>query len=192
MKRTLLLAILALVAAMQVRADENYTARSGRVEFVVGSNVPFVKVSGASTALRGGGEVTVADDVALVRSLHFEIEPTSFKTGIQLRDQHLYEKVFRAADGSMPKIVLRGEVFRAKLNPQTSRWEGDFQAQLTLRGITRPVLFHATGAKVGDGASVNASGTVSTADFGVPQISNAGVTVKDQVKVTVTDLLLRR
>lgn len=114
----------------------------------------------------------------------------TFKTGIKLRDQHLYEKVFRASDGSMPKIVLRAERFQAKLNPQTSKWEGDLQAELTMRGVTRPVSFHASGEKQADRAIVSAEGLVKTSAFGVKPISYSGATVNDEVRVTVSDLLL--
>lgn len=167
-----------------------YAAKSGKVEFSVGSNIPLVKVSGSSTAVRGSGEATVNDDTATVRNLQFEVDPSTFKTGIGLRDQHLQEKVFKTADGSMPTIVLRAERFQAKLNAQTSKWEGSLQGQLTLRGVTKPVTFQATGERNGDGAIVDASGTIRTSAFGVKEISYSGATVDDEVKVTVTDLKL--
>ncbi len=173
-----------------VRAEPAYTAKAGRVSFNVASNLFFLKVSGTSTAISGGGQPTVEDDSAVIRNLHFEVDPMTFKTGISLRDQHLYEKVFRASDGSIPKIVLRAETLRAKLNPQTSKWEGNLQAELTLRGVTRPVSFHVSGEKKADRAIVSAEGVVKTSAFGVKPISYSGATVNDEVRVTVSDLLL--
>jgi polyisoprenoid-binding protein YceI len=178
------------VSAAGLRAQAEYTARSGKIAFKVGSNIPLVSVTGASSALSGGGEATVTDDTATIRNLHFEVDPLTFKTGIQLRDEHLYEKVFTAADGSKPKIVLRADRFLAKLNPKTSRWEGTLQAQLTMRGVTRPVSFHATAEKKGEGARVTADGVVKTSDFGVKPIGYSGATVHDDVAVTVSNLAL--
>ena len=180
----------AVLSLGEVHAEPSYTAKSGSISFSVASNIFFLKVSGASTAVTGGGQATVADDTAVIRNLHFEVDPMTFKTGIKLRDQHLYEKVFRASDGSMPKIVLRAERFQAKLNPQTSKWEGDLQAELTMRGVTRPVSFHTSGEKKADRAIVSAEGIVKTSAFGVKPISYSGATVNDEVRVTVSDLLL--
>ena len=181
-------ALIAVCTCIAAVVSGPYAAKSGKVEFSVGSNIPLVKVAGSSTSLRGSGEATVDEATATVRNLQFEVDPATFKTGIGLRDQHLQEKVFKAADGSMPKVVLKAERFQAKLNPQTSKWEGTLQGQLTLRGVTKPVTFQASGEKNGDGAIVDASGTVKTSAFGVKQISYSGATVNDEVKVTVTDL----
>jgi hypothetical protein len=53
----------------------------------------------------------VAGDVATIRNLRFEVDPKTFKTGIGLRDQHMYEQVFIAADGSIPAIAVRADRF---------------------------------------------------------------------------------
>ena len=172
----------------ELQADPGYTARSGRIAFAVGTNIPFLKVSGSSSAVKGGGEATVAGNTATIRNLRFEVDPKTFKTGMELRDRHMYEKVFTAADGSIPRLVLRAGQFQAHYNPKTSKWEGSLQAQLTLRGVTKPVLFRASGEKKGAGGIINAAGTVKTSDFGVNKISYTGATVNDDVVVTVSDL----
>lgn len=175
-----------------VLADGVYRVKSGRIAFSVGSNVPLLKVTGASSALTGGGEGIVNGNTVTIRDLHIEVDPTTFKTGIDLRDQHLYEKVFRAVDGSMPRIALSADRFEAKLDPTTSKWEGNLKSQLTMRGITRQVSFRALGEKKGDTTLVNATGIVNTSLFGVKRIDGVGVTVREEVKVTVSDLLLAR
>ena len=190
---TLLLAIafaLVSLTPLELHANPGYSAKSGKIEFNVGSNLPLVKVSGSSSALNGGGEASVAEDTAIIRNLRFEVDPATFKTGIKLRDQHLYEKVFTAPDGSMPKIVLQAESFQAKLDPETSKWEGNLRAQLTIRGVTRPVSFRATAEKKGEGAVVTAEATVKTSEFGVKPISYSGATVEDEVAVTVRNLVI--
>ena len=181
---------IALLAAREVGAEPSYTAKSGRISFNVGSNVFFIEVSGVSSAIKGGGEATVEGDMAVIRNLHFEVDPMTFETGNNLRDQHMREKVFQASDGSLPKIVLRAEKFQAKLNPQTSKWEGELRAELTMRGVTRPVAFHASVEKKADDAIVGAEGIVKTSAFGVKPISKAGTVVNDEVRVTVSNLLL--
>ena len=138
--------------------------------------------------MRGGGHATVAGDTATIRSLRFELDPKTFKTGIKLRDKHLCEKVFTASDGSIPPLVLQAAVFTATLDSQTSKWKGQLRAQVTMRGVTKPVAFSATIDKKGTGAVVNAKGTIKTSDFGVKTISYAGATVNDDVQVSVNGL----
>lgn len=176
---------------VELDAQTAYVARSGKISFNVGTNVPFIEVAGTSNAISGGGEATVEGSTATVRHLHFEVEPATLKTGNALRDRHMNERVFTAADGSLPSVLLKAEIFRAKAEPQRDQWGAELQAQLTLRGVTRPVLFHVTGERRGDGAIVRAEGVVRTSEFGVKPISNTGVTVKDEVHVMISDLLLQ-
>jgi polyisoprenoid-binding protein YceI len=174
--------------ASELRADPGYTAKSGKISFSVGSNVPFLKVSGSSSDLKGGGQATPNGDTVIVRNLQFEVDPKTFKTGIELRDQHLYEKVFTASNGSIPRIVLRADRFEAMPNGKPSTWEGSLKAQLTIRGVTKPVSFRATLEKKAEGALVTAEGTINTSAFGVKEITYSGATVDDEVTVTVSNL----
>jgi polyisoprenoid-binding protein YceI len=174
----------------ELRGDPGYTAKSGKIEFTVGSNLPMVTVKGSSSAVTGGGEATVHENSATIRNLHFEVDPKTFKTGLSLRDSHMCEKVFATSSGVMPKIVLKAGSFEAKMNPQTQKWEGAFRAQVTMRGVTRPVSFRATAEKKGDSALVRAEGTVRISEFGVETISYSGAAVDDEVAVVVKDLLV--
>ncbi|HEV3408777.1 MAG TPA: YceI family protein [Chthoniobacterales bacterium] len=191
MRRVLSLVIATVCLSLgKVEANPGYHAKSGKVTFTVGSNLPLVKVSGSSTAVSGGGEATVNGETAVIEDLHFEVDPSTFKTGIKLRDEHLYEKVFTAGDGSMPKLVLRAERFQARLDPASGKWEGEVRGQLTIRGVTRPVVFQAVGEKNGETAVVTATAVVNTSDFGVEPIAYSGARVNDEVKVTVSNLVL--
>jgi polyisoprenoid-binding protein YceI len=172
----------------ELRADPGYKAKSGKISFTVGSNVAFLKVSGSSSAIRGGGEAAIAGEVATIRNLRFEVDPKTLKTGISLRDQHMYENVFTAANGSVPPIVLRADRFEARRNPKTSKWEGSFVGQLSFRGVTKPVRFHASAEQKNPGGIVSAEGMVKTSDFGVKPITYSGATVSDEVTVTVNNL----
>jgi polyisoprenoid-binding protein YceI len=179
--------ILCLLAS-ELRADSGYNAKSGKISFTVGSNVPFLKVSGSSSALKGGGAATAEGDAVIIRNLEFEVDPKTFKTGIELRDQHLCEKVFTASDGSVPRIILKAEHFEAAPNGKASTWEGSLKGQLTMRGVTKPVSFHASLEKKGNGAVVTAQGTIKTSSFGVKKIVYSGATVEDEVTVNVSNL----
>src|SRR5688500_5359378 len=97
--RTLYFATHVCVAALlhwagtgELRADSSYKAKAGKISFSVESNITFLKVAGSSSAIKGGGAATVEGKNVTVRDLHFEVDPKTFKTGISLRDQHLYEK----------------------------------------------------------------------------------------------------
>ncbi len=178
----------AVAVAVAAPGPGRYTAKSGQIAFNVGSNVPFLSVSGSSSAFTGGGQGEVTGDVATVRDLRFEVVPTTFKTGMKVRDEHLYDKVFKTGDGSIPAVVLRADRFEARLNPKTSKWEGTLNAQLTLHGVTKPVSFRASLEKKGSGALVSAEGSVKTSDFGVPKISYSGATINNNVTISVSRL----
>jgi polyisoprenoid-binding protein YceI len=185
---SVMLATLLLISIGQLRADPGYKVGGGKVSFAVGSNVPFVKVFGSSSAVNGSGEGTVAGNVAQVRSAHFEVDPKTLKTGISLRDQHMYEHVFTGANGSITPVVLRTGAFQAKRNPASGKWEADFQAQLTLRGVTRPVRFHGSAEQKGSRIMISAEGVVKTSEFGVKPITYSGARVNDGVNIVVRDL----
>ena len=183
-----MLASLLVISTGQLRADPGYKAGGGKISFTVGSNVPFVKISGSSSAVNGSGEGTIAGNVAQVRSAHFELDPKTLKTGISMRDQHMYEQVFAVANGSIAPVVLSTGAFQAKRNPASGKWEANFQAQLTMRGVTRPVRFHASAEQKGSDVIINAEGAVKTSAFGVKPITYSGAKVNDEVNVMVRDL----
>jgi len=182
------LASLLVISTAQLRADPAYKVGGGKVSFSVGSNVPFLKVSGSSSAVKGSGEGTVGGNVAQVRSAQFEVDPKTLKTGISMRDQHMYEQVFTAANGSITPVVLRTGAFQAKRNPGSGKWETDFQAQLTLRGVTRPVRFHGSAEQKGSRILISAEGVIKTSEFGVKPITYSGARVNDGVNIVVHDL----
>jgi polyisoprenoid-binding protein YceI len=183
---SVMLASLLVVSTGQLRADPGYKVRGGKISFSVGSNVPFLKVSGSSSAVSGSGEGTVAGNVAQVRSAHFELDPKTLKTGISMRDQHMYEQVF-TANGSITPVVLRTGAFQAK-RTASGKWEANFQAQLTLRGVTRPVPFHGSAEQKGSRILISAEGVVKTSEFGVKPITYSGARVNDGVNIVVHDL----
>ena len=185
---SVILASLLAISIGQLHADPGYKVGGGKVSFTVGANVPFLKVSGSSSAVKGSGEGTVAGNVAQVRSAQFELDPKTLKTGMSLRDQHMYEQVFTAANGSITPVVLRASAFQAKRNPTSGKWEANFQAQLTLRGVTRPVRFHGSAEQKGNQLIINAEGVVKTSEFGVKPITYSGAKVNSEVNVTVNDL----
>ena len=83
---SVMLASLLVISAGELRADLGYRVGGGKISFSVGSNVPFVKVSGSSSAVNGSGEGTIAGNVAQVRSAHFRdfLEPENAEN----RNQH--------------------------------------------------------------------------------------------------------
>jgi polyisoprenoid-binding protein YceI len=184
----IMLAALLVITNGQLRADPAYKVRGGKVSFSVGSNVPFLKVAGSSSAVKGSGDGTVAGNVAQVRNAHFELDPKTLKTGISLRDRHMYEQVFTAANGSITPVVLRTGTFQAKRNPTSGKWEASFQAQLTLHGATKPVRFQASAEQKGASVIISAEGVVKTSEFGVKPITYSGARVNDGVTVIVRDL----
>ncbi len=69
-------------------------------------------------------------------SVRARIQVDSIDTGIRKRDQHLLSAEFFDA-AKYPEII-----FRSRAVKQTGAQSGDIEGDLTLHGITKPVLLH--------------------------------------------------
>lgn len=93
----------------------------------------------------------------------------SFKTGIELRDEHLWKHLNST---KYPKAVL-SEVKGAN---------GKAIGKLTVNGVTKPVNM----TYKDDGKKVSAAFTVKASAFNLPKAQYMGVGVQDEVNVKVT------
>jgi hypothetical protein len=106
----------------------------------------------------------------------------TFTTGIDLRDQHLYEAIDSAG---FPDARL--EVARRGLSVPAAGAEASEggKGSLTFHGQTKPVTFKYT-AKRTAGFDVTASLTLDLREFAIEPPSYLGITVRPEVEVTVS------
>jgi hypothetical protein len=94
------------VPCSELCAEPGYKSKSGKIAFQVDTNVPFLKVSGSSSGVTGGGEASVAGEVATIRNLRFEVHPKTFKTGIGIRD-HKRKRCFGTYNLLSPQVTAQ-------------------------------------------------------------------------------------
>jgi polyisoprenoid-binding protein YceI len=93
----------------------------------------------------------------------------SFKTGIELRDEHLWKHL---NSSKHPKAVLT----------EVSGNNGKAIGKLTVNGVTKPVSMTYTE----NGKNVTAAFTVKASAFNLPKAQYMGVGVSDEVNLKVT------
>ncbi|HTV73839.1 MAG TPA: YceI family protein [Candidatus Acidoferrales bacterium] len=161
--------------------DSSHTA----VEFVV-RHMMIAKVRGRFTAVVG--TIVVPDGSNVPEAVEATIETASIDTHEDQRDQHL-----RSGD------FLDAEKF-GQLNFRSTGFEGSGDAfsmrgDLTIRGVTREVVFHVTfegrvtdpwgNSRIG----YEAHATISRKDFGVTwnqALETGGVLIGDDIRIEIT------
>lgn len=101
----------------------------------------------------------------------------SLDTGMELRNRHMKEKYLETQ--TYPTAVLKG----IKLTVPAAGGPAPFTGELSLHGKTRPVTGTATVTKPDLGMSFQFN--ISTRDFGIDTPQFMGVTVADQVQISV-------
>jgi polyisoprenoid-binding protein YceI len=159
-------------------AVQNLTSNGGAVEFLAIGKPSFIKINGKGSPPTG----TLALDGEKV-SGKFEFDLTSLDTGMATRNDHMKTKYLEV--GKFPKASL--EVTSVKSlkgwSLKTPKLDQDsFEGSLTLHGVTKPVSGRFT---VSDKGHVDAKFKLKMTDYNVAIPSFAGVTVTDEVEVTV-------
>lgn len=135
------------LAQMAVAAPVKFllSGRDGRnvIKFI--SKAPLETIEGKTGQIDGSVEVDLSD--AATAAGQFEVDLTTVKTGIEMRDQHMREGYLHT--DSFPKAVFKlAKVTKASQKPLADGQPVEIEAQgeLTIHGVTK---------------SVNVSGTVT-------------------------------
>jgi len=125
------------------------------------------------TEISGEGQITAPQTV----SGHLDIKVASLQTGIRKRDEHLRSADFFEADkfGDISVVVTGAE--------KVAGDNVDLRAELTIRGVTRPLTLTTKVSPVGDGGMrLQPHVTVNRADFGVT--GNMAGMIPDDVTIS--------
>ncbi len=79
---------------------------NGEVTFKSETNMPGVNIEGNSKVFRVL-KAEFSDDNLSLKKIEAEIDAETLKTGIELRDHHMYEKVFYALSGNEKPALLK-------------------------------------------------------------------------------------
>lgn len=165
--KALLALVFGLFVSSTLASAETLTIKGGSVTWQAVGNPGLVKIDG-----KGGKPTGSVSIDAGKASGTIECTMADFTTGIDKRDEHMREKYLQVATYSKASL---------KLDPVTASGEQDWTGQLTMKGVTKPVKGHAKFS----GTDVEATFSVNLNDFNVGVPSFLGVTVAENVNVTV-------
>lgn len=154
---------------------------SGEVDFVAVGWPSALRIRGQGKGLAGELSVngTLADGV-----ISFELD--SLGTGIDLRDKHLKQQYLETAKYPRAELKLASvDVAKLPAGGSFGSKPLPFEGRLTLHGVERPVSGVAQVGRSGDRVQVSASFDLRTTDFGIAIPQYMGITVGEQVKVSV-------
>lgn len=142
-KRSLGIALVAaglLVVARQSACAQDpvaVTVQRGTVTFAAKTSVPLTNIEGKSAGLAAQVTVRRVAQGLRLEGIEAWTPVAALTTGMDLRDQHMRERVFTAPDGTTPDVrfASQGAVCSAAAQEVTCQVPGD----LSFRGSTRPL-----------------------------------------------------
>ena len=150
-----------LVFAAQLRGGERYEfdQQGSKISFEVGHLLGKAR----GQFHRFSGTIDLDREQPERSSVSARIEVASIDTGIKKRDDHLRGPDFFNVE-KFPAIT-----FKSRSVKRTGQQAGDVSGDLTMHGVTRPIILHVQLIKAGDGRSrwkVTTS-PLSRRDFGL-------------------------
>lgn len=143
------------------------------LEFTAPTNIKAVTVHGKSTEMKG----TAAFDKGALSKVDATVTIDSLKTGMEMRDHHMREKIFKKADGSFPDLHFSSS------SVTCSGASCTVKGPLSIRGVAKDGTFV---CNVVGKTSADCTATVKLSDYGIERPTQLGVTVTDEVAIKLT------
>lgn len=156
-----------------------FQENDGKIEILAKGNPSALKIKGQGSGPSGTVDLsTMTGD--------FEFDLTSLDTGIKLRNEHMKEKYLQT--NSFPKAklkILSIDTQGANLTNDFDIENAKFNGVLSLHGVEKPISGGVNISRKGVRAKVSANFKVSIADYGIETPSFAGITVTQEVDISV-------
>lgn len=149
-------------------AEATISVKKSSVEFLAIGSPGFLKIHG--TGGKAEGKLAVKDGKA---SGELTCQLSDFDTGIALRNEHMRDKYLEVK--KHPKAVLKVDSL------SVSEGENDLTGTLFIKGVGKP----AKGKYTVKGSTLKAEMNVKVSDYPIGVPSYLGVTMAEDVKVTV-------
>lgn len=157
---------------------------SGAVEFLAVGRPSAIKIRGKGTAPEGTITLKKAASGYLAQGV-VSVELESLDTGIGTRTSHMKEKYLEV--GNYPKAEL--ELLEAQLPESFGQEDAEaktaFRGTLTLHGVKKPVEGTVSVKRNSNSCSGHAEFSLKLADYAIAIPRFAGITVADDVSVSV-------
>lgn len=172
----------AVFAKTPVSRELKAQPQKGQVMFEAVGKPSFLKIKGQGEGPEG--RINIGSTV----SGQFKFKLQSLSTGIALRDQHMKEKYLQLDKYPTAEIKIASV---ENFDPNSLQAEGlPFQGTLTVHGVEKPVKGTVDIKKIDMGYKVSAKFDAKISDHAIDVPSYTGITVADQVKVSVETELL--
>jgi polyisoprenoid-binding protein YceI len=162
-------------------SNQSFVLQEGKVEFLAIGRPSAIKIRGVSEVL--SGQLKLKNNVKTI-SGEFQFDLSSLKTGIELRDDHMKNKYLEIEKHKNATLVFENIPYL-----EESVKDQKFMASLNLHGITKNIEGVYETSKQDSQQRFKAEFKIKVSDFGIPIPSYAGITVTDEVQVTVTGQL---
>ena len=156
---------------------------SGNVEFRATGHPSALKIVGKGAAPKGS--FTVAGT-----QVHGEVsfDLNSLDTGIDTRTHHMKEKYLETGKYQEAKLTVSQMTLPQDIaSNHVSADSVPFTGTLLLHGVTKPVTGTAKIEKSGDKVALTAQFGLKVSDYAISIPTFAGITMADEVQVSVTD-----
>jgi polyisoprenoid-binding protein YceI len=153
----------------------------GSVEFLAIGRPSALKIRGTAKGAEGVFEVNGANATGEAKFLLQGLD-----TGIAMRTQHMKDKYlevgkFPEARLKLVKLTLPMDSAKNEIKAEAAPFEGT----LLLHGVEKPVAGKVTLLQQGDKVSADAAFTLKISDHGIAKPGYAGITMAEDVDVTV-------
>jgi len=148
----------------------------GKVSFTAETNVKMFKFTGNATDLHSKFQ----RDGESLSSFELSIPVAALKTGMDIRDRHMQERVFTTDSGSMPDIVFKSSQSTCGAGDSKTERKCEIQGFLTIRGQEKPYLLSLV---IKDGNQAMGHAVIDVTQFGVTDkaLSYEGIKVNPKV-----------
>jgi polyisoprenoid-binding protein YceI len=168
-------------AAPAAKSHALFAGASGTTEFIAIGHPSALKVIG-----KGSGPDGKLDIAQTSVSGTVTVDLKSLNTGIDTRDKHMKEKYLEVEKFPTASLTVTSLTLPKALDPQANTVVAvPFQGTLKLHGVEKPVsgTFDLSGPSATPKIAVQFTLTLS--DYGITIPSFAGITIADQVSVTI-------
>ncbi|MGZ3789656.1 MAG: hypothetical protein ACXVLQ_14095 [Bacteriovorax sp.] len=156
-------------------------AYNGEVSFKAETNMPGVNIEGSSKNFKTL-KADFSDDFKSIKKIEAEIDAETLKTGIDLRDQHMYEKVFFVLSAKEKPALLKMILDKATCEKESAgiKCKGDANFTFGKKAFSKKIDL-----KFDNLQNTQVAFNVSLKELALEIPSYLGIELEDNVSVLV-------
>lgn len=147
----------------------------GKVDFTAIGKPSFLKIKGHGPGPTG--HVNLVDDIA---NATIEFDLNDLKTGIELRDEHMKDNYLEVKKFSKAKLIIKDLAIDSK-----NLGEQKFKGVLNLHGQEKEISGTFKFDNLSEKKKLDSNFSIKLSDFGVKIPEYKGITIADEVKITI-------